>query len=45
MLDDSYCCLRGLIFGAKLEWNPERCHGCLKAHQVLWFGGGATHAH
>ena len=32
------------MFVQKLEWNSQRCHGCLKAYQVLWFDGGG-HMH
>ena len=41
MLDDSFCCLRSLIFGAK-NWSsiPK---GAMDAKLIiLWFGGGAT---
>ena len=44
MLDDSLCCLRSLIFGAKIRIDFHKVQ-CLKAYQVLWFDGGATHAH
>ena len=40
MLDDSFCCLRSLIFGAKIGMEFPNI-----AYQVLWFGCGATHAH
>ena len=40
MLDNSFCCLRSLIFGAK---NLNRIlKGAMDVYQVLWFGGGAT---
>ena len=39
MLDDSFCCLRGLIFGAKIRiefskvpWMPENLSG-----SVVWW--------
>ena len=43
---DSFCCLRSLIFGQKkLNRFLKGAMDAMKAYQVLWFGGGATHAH
>ena len=38
MLDDSFCCLRSLIFGEKIRMEFPKVP-CLKAYKVLWFDG------
>ena len=42
MFDDSFCCMRSRIFGAKIGMDFPKVPWMLKAYQVLWFDGGAT---
>ena len=37
MRDGSFCSLRSLIFGAKLQWNSQRCDGC-QPYEVTYVG-------